>query len=256
MSSHPGGKPINAVTHSGFSGPGCAARTTSGSGRALRSIVSADALPDFQSRAVGVGQADADATAPFSVGLPRANFELPLPESAAMGVGHRAAVLSGVPPCANFVLRPPVSFARGVGHGDRTAVARPSPLVGDAPARLWLPQTVGVGHTEDALSQVRSANVGCAKSRPDRTVPERGQAPEYNVSPPNKESCDVLHDDVAGSKLANESQVLEPETAARTREASARASKRQVLAGLGNPPQSTSTAGSSMGTSFLSMGLL
>lgn len=44
-----------------------------------------------------------------------------------------------------------------------TAVLKPSPLCADAPLRLWLPQTVGVGHKPDPLSFVRRANVFSTK---------------------------------------------------------------------------------------------
>ena len=49
---------MRASTHAGLSGPGPCIRTVSESGRELRSSVSGDALPLFQSRDVGVGQAD------------------------------------------------------------------------------------------------------------------------------------------------------------------------------------------------------
>jgi len=58
-----------------------------------------------------------------------------------------------------------------------------------------------------------------------------GKPSEYDVESPNKESCDILNDDEAGSKLANESEVLEPETAASAFEASADTSEGEVLAG-------------------------
>jgi hypothetical protein len=57
-----------------------------------------------------------------------------------------------------------------------------------------------------------------------------GKPSEYDVESPNKESCDILNDDEAGSKLANESEVLEPETAASAFEASALAGEREVNA--------------------------
>jgi hypothetical protein len=62
-------------------------------------------------------------------------------------------------------------------------------------------------------------------------VPAFGKPSEYDVESSNKESCDILNDDEAGSQLANESQVLEPETAASTFEASAFAGEGEVLTG-------------------------
>jgi hypothetical protein len=61
-------------------------------------------------------------------------------------------------------------------------------------------------------------------------IPAFGKPSEYDVESPNKESCDVFDNHVTGSKLANESQVLKPETAASTFEASAFSSEGEVLA--------------------------
>jgi hypothetical protein len=45
---------------------------------------------------------------------------------------------------------------------------------------------------------------------PLRIIPERGQVSENVSKPPKKECCDVLHDDEAGSYLANKSGVIAP----------------------------------------------
>lgn len=46
---------------------------------------------------------------------------------------------------------------------------------------------VGQGREdEDAVPEMRGANVGSVNAVPFRIVPERGQRPEYGVQPPNK----------------------------------------------------------------------
>jgi hypothetical protein len=62
-------------------------------------------------------------------------------------------------------------------------------------------------------------------------IPERGQVPENSVKPPNKEVCDVFHDDVTGSKFANETGVFEPQSGPRAVEAIASSGSTDVLAG-------------------------
>jgi hypothetical protein len=49
---------------------------------------------------------------------------------------------------------------------------------------------------------------------PLRVIPERGQRSENVIHPPSKERCDVFHDDVPGSKLANDASVFVPKTRA------------------------------------------
>lgn len=182
---------MSVSTHAGFNGPGASTRTISDSGRALRSSVACDALPLFQSRAVGVGLADASSFAAIASGIPAPLPLVPFAFSSsirashvsglslslnwlAVGVGQREVVgaspIAAAPTCSSRFPRPrsyeqagDLSIpARGVPHGDRGAVASPSPLVALAPLRLWFPQTVGVGHAEETLSEVRSANVGSA----------------------------------------------------------------------------------------------
>jgi len=74
---------------------------------------------------------------------------------------------------------------------------------------------------EESLAAVRSANVGSSNVEPDRIIPRFGKVSENGVQPPRSEHCDVLHDDDARSKVANDSRELEPQTASLTREASA-----------------------------------
>jgi hypothetical protein len=61
---------------------------------------------------------------------------------------------------------------------------------------------------------VGESKVSSAKHSPFRVIPARGQVSENSLNSPSKQSCDVLHDDVARSKLANDSRVLAPESAA------------------------------------------
>jgi hypothetical protein len=70
----------------------------------------------------------------------------------------------------------------------------------------------GVGHKPESVAIVRGTN-GCRwYAVPLRVIPDRGQVSENSLKPPSKQSCDVLHDDVSRSKLANQSCVLGPKT--------------------------------------------
>lgn len=88
----------------------------------------------------------------------------------------------------------------------------------------------GVAHNPDTVASVASANGGRWYAVPLRIVPERGQISENSAKPPTKQRCDVLHDDVAGSKFANKSGVLCPEAAARAINSSTPAGRADVLA--------------------------
>jgi hypothetical protein len=57
----------------------------------------------------------------------------------------------------------------------------------------------GVGHNPDPISTVRGTNGGSRYAMPLRIKPERGQVSENSLKAPSKQSCDVLHEDVAGS---------------------------------------------------------
>jgi hypothetical protein len=46
---------------------------------------------------------------------------------------------------------------------------------------------------------VRGANGGSGYAVPLRVIPARGQVTDDSLESPNKESCDVLHDDVSWS---------------------------------------------------------
>jgi hypothetical protein len=66
---------------------------------------------------------------------------------------------------------------------------------------------------------------------PFRIVPERGQVSENTVEPPCQESCDVLHDEDARSKLASKAVNFGPKARARTIEARPASSQGNVLTG-------------------------
>lgn len=70
---------------------------------------------------------------------------------------------------------------------------------------------VGVGANDpDSIPAVRRANGGSRYAMPLRVIPERGQVSENLAVPSTKQSCDVLHDDVPRSNLANDSGELDP----------------------------------------------
>jgi hypothetical protein len=98
---------------------------------------------------------------------------------------------------------------------------------------LFVPYVVadGVGNDEDAVPLVRGADGGRGYAVPLRVIPARGQLAENASKPTSKERCDVLHDDNARSKLANDPHVFEEETAARTVETGTASCDAEVLAG-------------------------
>jgi hypothetical protein len=88
-----------------------------------------------------------------------------------------------------------------------------------------------VGNNPDAVATVRGANGGSRYAMPLRIKPERGQVAENSVKPPKSEGCDVLHDDVARSNLANEASVLAPQARPLSVNAGSGAGDTDVLAG-------------------------
>jgi hypothetical protein len=99
----------------------------------------------------------------------------------------------------------------GVGRGARKFLGdRPPERIAEALVLL----ASGVGNNPDTLPEVRRADVGGCNATPDRIIPAFGQVSENDSHSPSKQSCDVLHDDEAGSKLANESSVFEPQARA------------------------------------------
>ena len=71
----------------------------------------------------------------------------------------------------------------------------------------------GVGHNEDAIANVRRANGGSGNAIPFRVIPALGQLSENGseFSGVSQEPCNVLHEDVARSHLANEPSEFRPE---------------------------------------------
>jgi len=64
----------------------------------------------------------------------------------------------------------------------------------------------------DAVAPVRRTNGRSWDNVPLRVIPERGQRPENFTHTSSKQRCDVLHDNVSGSKLANDPSELVPKT--------------------------------------------
>ena len=70
-----------------------------------------------------------------------------------------------------------------------------------------------VGHHEDAFTEVRGTTRCRRNNLPLRVIPHLGQVANDKVESSLDESGDVLHEDVAGSKVANNSGELGPEPA-------------------------------------------
>jgi hypothetical protein len=68
-----------------------------------------------------------------------------------------------------------------------------------------------VGHNEDPIASVRGADGRRGYAIPNRTVPERGQAPDNLAHPSIKQRWDVFHDDEARQYQANDPRKLSPE---------------------------------------------
>jgi hypothetical protein len=88
----------------------------------------------------------------------------------------------------------------------------------------------GVGHKPEPVPLVRGTKGRSRKAVPLRVIPERGQVSENALKAPSKQSCDVLHEHVARSKLANHTGVLAPKTRARPVDPGAPAGDADVLA--------------------------
>jgi len=111
----------------------------------------------------------------------------------------------------------PVSCGRSVEHA--TAVRRfiPPVRLGEVPGPPVPSDADGVGHDEHPVTEVRGTKGGRWNARPLCIVPEFGQVPEdllrCSALDSSEESGHVLHEDVAGSKLANKAGVVGPEPA-------------------------------------------
>jgi hypothetical protein len=71
-------------------------------------------------------------------------------------------------------------------------------------------RAVAVAHDPDSVTSVRGTNGASWYAVPFRIIPERGQVSENTAQAPSKQSCDVLHDRVLWSYLANNSGELAP----------------------------------------------
>jgi hypothetical protein len=68
----------------------------------------------------------------------------------------------------------------------------------------------GVGQQEDSLPSMGRTDLRRRETVPFRIEPERGQVSENVSKSARKEPWHVLHEDVSGSKLANETGELSP----------------------------------------------
>jgi hypothetical protein len=89
----------------------------------------------------------------------------------------------------------------------------------------------GVRHNPDPVSAVRRTNGGSRYAVPFRIIPDLGQVSENPVKSATAEHGNVFHDDVAWSYLVNNSGVLAPEAAPRSRDACAFSRSGDILAG-------------------------
>lgn len=67
-------------------------------------------------------------------------------------------------------------------------------------------------------------------NRPLRVIPDSGQVSENVSHSPDKQRCDVFHEDKSGSKLANEARKFTPQAGSLSRKPCASASETDVLA--------------------------
>ncbi len=135
------------------------------------------------------------------------------------------------------------SVSVGVGKLSRSArsTARPSSFPLGPGCRRWprLGIPCGVGHEPDALSQMRCPELSSRLARPLRVIPCFGQVSENSSDRasvpalpfPGEEGGHVLHDDVWGSKLANDPGELGPKTRAGAVDPGSPAGGAEVLAG-------------------------
>jgi len=154
------------------------------------------------------------------------------------GVGSLSAKFTARP--SSFpegpLLRPSWLKPCGVGHSPCRAIApkvglSAAPELAERLKKLPLSTVTGVGNNPNPVPLVRRTNGGSWNAVPFRIKPERGQVPENAVEPSPAKRADVLHDDVEGSKLANKTGVLEPETRSLARKPRALPRDADVLAG-------------------------
>lgn len=76
----------------------------------------------------------------------------------------------------------------------------------------WFAVAAGVAsHDPDPIALVGGSNVTRSKHAPPRIKPHRGQVSENDSEPPRSERWGVLHEDEAGSHLANDPRHLPPQ---------------------------------------------
>jgi hypothetical protein len=92
-------------------------------------------------------------------------------------------------------------------------------------------EAFGVGHNPDALSEMRSAGVGCTDDSPSRIKPHLGQVSEYTTKPSRSEHWRVLHERESWSYFANDSGHFHPESGFLTFDPCTLAGRADVLAG-------------------------
>jgi hypothetical protein len=133
--------------------------------------------------------------------------------SCAVGVGQRCATASDncprrCPGCVESFQ----SVAQGVGHEPETVTSDgPPSRFSDSPDPFSPSHARGVGQDEQPLAAMGSSGVVRAQATPLRIEPQRGQVPEHAVESSSSESCDVLHEDEAGSNLAHDPSEVRPE---------------------------------------------
>jgi hypothetical protein len=185
----PGGKPMSASTQAGLSWP-------------------------LSSSGVTICRSFAREPEP-----PHLHIAAPPVDVIAVGVGHiltaqfRASVFRRICDAEPLFFE---SFTVGVGHISLTACSS----VGRYPGLLYPPILFarGVGHDPDPVPLVRGANGGSWYAIPADIIPDRGQVSENSAKPSpwplrwaSKQCCDVLHNDDAGSNLANKTGDFGPE---------------------------------------------
>ena len=89
---------------------------------------------------------------------------------------------------------------------------------------------LSVGHNPYPFAGLVAAKVGSSQHSPSRIKPHLGQVTEDDVNSPNKESCDVLHEDVARFNFANDAGHFLPQPAPRAFDAFLLAAVADVLA--------------------------
>lgn len=145
------------------------------------------------------------------------------------GAPSRAASVYrlGVPALGRVALLPfwfdPDGLAVGVGQR-RIAVGRHTvPLA-------WCPLTVGVGHDEEPLSEVRGPEVRRADAGRFHLVTEFDEPGDNAVQAPPNESRDVFDDDRERLHLVDDAFELVPEAGALAAEPCAASGERHILA--------------------------